>query len=141
MAGHEIRSQSANVESRIVKASSWVGFTVLRLLAFFVPLAVLLIAGVNPWLSALLSAIIGLCVSYIFLRRPREKVSTAIYDARHPDKPVVHVDDESEDAAIDRAQADARQRATASERERGAQTDADDQTHEARELQRKDELG
>jgi hypothetical protein len=90
-----------------VKASSWVLYTVLRLLAFFVPFAILMLAGVDGWVAAVVAALFGLAFSYIFLRRPREKVALSIYDARHRDKPLVHPDDESEDAAIDAAQRDA----------------------------------
>ncbi|MET0724888.1 MAG: DUF4229 domain-containing protein [Leifsonia sp.] len=86
-----------------MKASSWVMYTVLRLLAFFVPFAILMLAGIEGWISALVAAVFGLAFSYIFLRRPREKVASSIYDARHRETPVVHPDDESEDAAIDEA--------------------------------------
>lgn len=82
---------------------SWITYTVIRLLAFVVPLAVLLAIQVNPWIATLLAAVIGLCVSYIFLRRPREDVARGIYEARHAEKPVVREDDEAEDGALDAA--------------------------------------
>lgn len=87
---------------------SWITFTVVRLLAFFVPLIALLAIQVNPWVAAVLAAVIGLCVSFIFLRRPRESVAREIYEARHADKPVVREDDEVEDAVLD-AQAETSQ--------------------------------
>ncbi|KQQ92972.1 hypothetical protein ASF62_14430 [Leifsonia sp. Leaf325] len=86
-----------------MKASSWVTYTVLRLLAFFVPFAVLMLVNVPWYVSAIVAALFGLAFSYIFLRRPREKVATSIYESRHRDKPLVNADDESEDAAIDDA--------------------------------------
>lgn len=86
-----------------MKASSWVTYTVLRLLAFFVPFAVLMLVNVPWYVSAIVAALFGLAFSYIFLRRPREQVATSIYDARHREKPLVNADDESEDAAIDDA--------------------------------------
>lgn len=115
-----------------MKASSWLGFTLLRLAAFFVPLAVLLLVGINPWLSALLAAVIGLCVSYIFFRRPREQVATAIYDRRHPAAPIVNVDDEVEDAAIDQFEAGT---PAGSEGEGRTETDAHDQPGETGQLE------
>lgn len=78
-------------------------YTVLRLLAFFVPFAVLMLVNVPWYVSAIVAALFGLAFSYIFLRRPREQVATSIYDARHREKPLVSADDESEDAAIDDA--------------------------------------
>lgn len=80
---------------------SWITFTVVRLLAFFVPLLALLFIQVNPWIATLIAAVIGLCVSYIFLRRPREEVARELYEVRHAEKSTVREDDEAEDAALD----------------------------------------
>ena len=80
---------------------SWITFTVVRLLAFFVPLLALLFMQVNPWIATLIAAVIGLCVSYIFLRRPREEVARELYEVRHAEKPTARADDEAEDAALD----------------------------------------
>lgn len=80
---------------------TWIWFTALRVLLFAVPLAVLLIAGVNPWVSAAVAALFGLSASLIFLRRPREEIAGDLYAARHREKPAVREDDEEEDAAVD----------------------------------------
>ncbi len=82
-------------------------YTALRLLAFAVPLTVLLLAGVSPWISALVAALFGLSVSVIFLRRSRDTMSEQLYAARHRETPVVHEDDAAEDAAVDAASGDA----------------------------------
>jgi len=82
---------------------SWLSYSVYRILMFAVPLAVLLMLSIVWWLSAIVAALIGLCLSYIFLRKPREKVALDLYTARHPSAEIVHPDAESEDAAIDRA--------------------------------------
>ena len=82
---------------------SWLSYSVYRILLFAVPLAVLLMLSIVWWVSAIVAALIGLCLSYIFLRTPREKVALDLYTARHPAAEVVHPDAESEDAAIDRA--------------------------------------
>ena len=81
----------------------WIWYTALRVLLFAVPLAVLLIAGVNVWVSAALAALFGLSASLIFLRRARESMSSELYAARHRETPVVSDDDAAEDAAIDRS--------------------------------------
>jgi hypothetical protein len=80
----------------------WIWYTALRVLLFAVPLAVLLIAGVNVWVSAALAALFGLSASLIFLRRARSAMSSDLYAARHRETPVVNADDEAEDAAIER---------------------------------------
>ncbi len=79
----------------------WIWYTALRILLFAVPLAVLLIAGVNPWVSAAVAALFGLSASLIFLRRPRESIANDLYSARHRETPVVRADDEEEDAAVE----------------------------------------
>lgn len=75
-------------------------YTLLRLLAFLVPLVILwfLFPGM-PWVAAVMAAAIGASLSVIFLRRPREQVSTRIYDARQRRKKVT--DDDVEDAVVD----------------------------------------
>lgn len=134
-------------------APAWVLYTVYRILLFVVPLAILLVLRIEPWLATLLAAVIGLCLSYIFLRSPREKVARDLYAARQRTKTVVKTDagdDETEDAAVDLA--DARgsdpdnitatpgEQAPASERERGAEQDAVSEPREAGEFQGKDKL-
>ncbi|WP_157007406.1 DUF4229 domain-containing protein [Agromyces laixinhei] len=79
----------------------WIWYTALRVLLFAVPLAVLLIVGVNPWVSAAVAALFGLSASLIFLRRARDSMSSDFYAARHREKPLVHEDAETEDAAIE----------------------------------------
>ena len=81
----------------------WIWYTALRILLFAVPLAVLLIAGVNPWVSAAVAALFGLSASLVFLRRPRETLSSELYAARHRETPAPRDDDEVEDAAVDAA--------------------------------------
>lgn len=96
------RSGACTYNQRVNKRS-WITYTVVRLLAFIVPLAVLLAIQVNPWIATVLAAVIGFCVSFIFFRRSREDVARGIYEARHAEKPVVREDDEAEDSAIDAA--------------------------------------
>lgn len=88
----------------------WIWYTALRILLFAVPLAVLLLAGVNPWVSAAVAAVFGLSASLIFLRRQRESIASDLYAARHRETPVVRADDEEEDAAVDASTPDAERR-------------------------------
>jgi hypothetical protein len=85
----------------VKRIPSWITYTVLRLLVFAVPLAILLLVGLVWWLAVIAAALIGLCLSYIFLSRPRNAVSSDLYAARHRDKPARSEDDDVEDAAVD----------------------------------------
>ncbi|MDR6972495.1 DUF4229 domain-containing protein [Leifsonia shinshuensis] len=85
---------------------SWITYTVLRLLVFAVPLAILLVVGVVWWLAVIAAALIGLCLSYIFLSRPRNAVSSDLYAVRHRETPAHSEDDDVEDAAVDGATED-----------------------------------
>lgn len=87
---------------------SWLTYTVLRLVVFVVPLIILLVIGIVWWAAVIAAALIGLCLSYILLSKPRNAVSSDLYAARHRDKPAPSPDDE-EDAAIDAAGSDADQ--------------------------------
>ena len=88
-------------------APTWLRYTLLRVLLFGAPLAVLLIAGVTPWISVVVAALFGFSSSLIFLRGMREQLATELYDARHREQPVVRDDDEVEDAVVDQAGPDA----------------------------------
>lgn len=85
---------------------SWVTYTVLRLLLFVVPLVILLVLHVDAWISVVAAALIGLCLSYVLLKRPREAVSRDLYSVRHREKPLVSADDEAEDSAVDSSSPD-----------------------------------
>lgn len=77
---------------------AWVVFSVLRLLSFAAPFAVLYALGIDWWIAALAAAVIGFCVSYIFLRPLRERVALQLAEARagaakpHPDEVAEDVD-------------------------------------------------
>lgn len=82
---------------------SWLTYTVLRLLVFVVPLVVLFLIGLVWWAAVIAAALIGLCLSYIFLSKPRNAVSSDLYAVRRRDKPAPSADD-AEDAALDAAE-------------------------------------
>ncbi len=79
----------------------WIWYTALRILLFAVPLAVLLWAGVDEWVSAGVAAVFGLSASLLLLRRQRESIATDLYRARHREAAVLRDDDEVEDAAVE----------------------------------------
>jgi len=68
-----------------MRARSALVYTVLRLLAFLVPLGILLLFPVFqelPWLAAVFAALIGLSLSLLFLRRPLDQVTGGLAERR-----------------------------------------------------------
>ena len=78
-----------------------VSYSVLRLATFALPLVILLLLGIEPWIATVLAALIGLSISYIFLRRPREAVSRDLYELRHGQRTSAPEDEAAEDSATD----------------------------------------
>jgi L-lactate permease len=95
----------------LVKSSrAWIVYSVIRLGTFAVALAILLLMNVMwPWVAALVAAVISLCVSYIFLRGPRNRVAGDIHARRFGEQH--DVDNEIENAALDRIEAEKAERA------------------------------
>ena len=62
---------------------AWVTYSLLRVLAFAVPfvLLYLLLPG-YWWVAAIGAAVIGFCVSYIFLRPQRDRIARQLAEAR-----------------------------------------------------------
>ncbi|QDZ16078.1 DUF4229 domain-containing protein [Humibacter ginsenosidimutans] len=86
---------------------AWLTYTVLRLLFVAVPFVILFfVLPGDLWLvSAIAAVVIGFCLSYLFLRGPREQVAGQLASAGKRDRTVAKptVDDEVEDAAVDAA--------------------------------------
>lgn len=86
-------------------------YSVLRLLAFLVPLAIMWfffpIMREYWWLTAIFAALIGMSLSILFLRRPLSDTSAEIYERREARGPgwqsAAAQDADAEDAAIDGA--------------------------------------
>ncbi|WP_243074194.1 DUF4229 domain-containing protein [Microbacterium sp. SS28] len=88
-----------------MKARSALFYTVMRLLAFFVPFAILMLFPVFRelyWLAALFAALIGLSLSLLFLRRPLDEVSAGLAERRARSRRGPR-DEDAEDAAADAA--------------------------------------
>ncbi|MBB3159254.1 ABC-type siderophore export system fused ATPase/permease subunit [Microbacterium proteolyticum] len=92
-----------------MRARSALVYTVLRLLAFLVPLGVLLLFPVFqelPWLAAIFAALIGFSLSLLFLRRPLENVTGGLAERRAERAATgrrtgAETDADAEDAALD----------------------------------------
>lgn len=88
-----------------VKSSrSWIVYTVIRIGLFAVALTILLLLGVNPWVSAIGAAVFGLCIAYIFFRPQRDAVASSIAQARTAQ--ARDADNDVENEALDRAEQD-----------------------------------
>ncbi|GAA2010020.1 DUF4229 domain-containing protein [Microbacterium ulmi] len=84
-----------------MKARSALVYTVLRLLVFLVPFGLLMLLEIGRefyWLSAIFSALIGLSLSILFLRRPLDDL-TAGLASRRAHAPATQTDEDIEDAA------------------------------------------
>lgn len=85
-----------------MNARSAVVYSILRLLAFIVPFALMMLIPIMReyyWLSAIFAALIGLSLSLIFLRRPLDEVATGLADRRTRRRSGEQSDAEAEDAA------------------------------------------
>ncbi|MEA9984778.1 MULTISPECIES: DUF4229 domain-containing protein [Subtercola] len=96
---------------------TWLVYTLIRLGIFAVVLAALLLTQMTPFIAAAVAAVISLCASYIFLRKPREQLAEGLYEARHgeakqakrlPEK--AGSDEENEDTVVDASDLDAPQK-------------------------------
>lgn len=89
------------------KPAPFLVYTVLRLLAFLVPLAILWfffpIFREFWWLAAVFAALIGVSISMLFLRSPLTDASTRLHERRENRGTAEQADADAEDDAIDGA--------------------------------------
>jgi len=87
-----------------VKSSrQWISYSLLRLGVFTAVLIALLVLQIEPWIAAVVAAVVGLCVAYIFFRPQREAVARSFWEFRttqHRD-----ADSDAENDALDAAAA------------------------------------
>lgn len=86
-----------------MKARAALVYTVLRLLAFLVPFAILMLFPIFRelyWLAAIFAALLGLSLSLLFLRRPLTEATTGLAQRRAVPKAATP-DEDAEDAAVD----------------------------------------
>ena len=80
----------------------WIKYSLIRLAIFVVVLVVLLIVGMNPFLAAIVAAVAGFAVSYIFFRGIRDQVAAELSARGTKASVVKNVDTDAEDDALDR---------------------------------------
>ncbi|MGH3690483.1 MAG: DUF4229 domain-containing protein [Microbacterium sp.] len=88
------------------KPAPFLVYTVLRLLAFLVPLAILWLFPIFRelwWLAAIFAALIGMSISMLFLRRPLTDASTRLHERRESRSSGSQADADAEDQAVDDA--------------------------------------
>ena len=92
-----------------MKPAPIIVYTVLRLLAFLVPLAILWfffpIFREFWWLAAIFAALIGVSISMLFLRAPLTDASARLQERRDSRSSAGQADADAEDQAIDDADA------------------------------------
>jgi ABC-type bacteriocin/lantibiotic exporter with double-glycine peptidase domain len=79
----------------------WIKYSLIRLSIFIVVLVVLLIIGMNPFLAAVVAAVAGFVIAYVFFRRVRDEVAAELAARGTKAIPVKNVDTEAEDSALD----------------------------------------
>jgi len=89
----------------VKKPAPFLVYTVLRLLAFLVPLAILWfffpIFREFWWLAAIFAALIGMSISMLFLRTPLTDASARLQERRESRSSGGQDDADAEDQAID----------------------------------------
>jgi len=80
----------------------WIKYLLVRIGIFVVVLAVLLVFQVNPFIAAVVAAIAGFVLAYVFFRKLRDEVAREF--AARNEKPVIikNADTDAEDEALDR---------------------------------------
>lgn len=79
----------------------WIKYTIVRLAIFAVALALLLLTGMNPFLAAVIAAIAGFALSYIFFRKLRDRVAAELATRNQKPQVIRNVDTDAEDDALD----------------------------------------
>lgn len=86
----------------MVSKRAWVGYTVIRVLAFLIPFAIVMLtlpAWSYNWIVGLIAGtIIGAAVSYIFLRRQRMQMGDDLAEMRNRRDQRTKLDREEDDA-------------------------------------------
>lgn len=70
-------------------------YSLVRVGVFAAAFTILFVLGIEWWLAAIIAAVIGLCVAYIFFGKLRDAVALDIADRRS--RPPVDADAEAED--------------------------------------------
>jgi hypothetical protein len=82
----------------------WLYYSILRVALFVVIFTVLMLLAVTPWVATTAAAVLALCLSYIFLKGPRDAVARDIYARRHGDHDDRDADNDIENEILDRGE-------------------------------------
>lgn len=82
----------------------WLYYSILRVALFVVLFTVLMLLSVNPWIATTAAAVVALCLSYIFLKGPRDAVARDIYARRHREHDDSDADSDIENEILDRSE-------------------------------------
>jgi hypothetical protein len=82
----------------------WLYYSILRVALFIVIFTVLMLLSVNPWVATTAAAVVALCLSYIFLKGPRDAVARDIYARRHGGHDDRDADNDIENEILDRGE-------------------------------------
>lgn len=81
---------------------AWIKYLLVRIGIFAVVLAVLLVCQVNPFIAAVVAAVAGFVLAYVFFRKLRDQVAKEFATRNEKPAPVRNVDTDAEDEALDR---------------------------------------
>ena len=98
-------SRSWNTQTtleRVKRTRPWLYYSILRVSIFVVIFVVLMLFSVNEWIATAAAAVIALCLSYIFLKGPRDAVARDIYARRHGEHDDRDADNDIENEILDR---------------------------------------
>jgi L-lactate permease len=84
----------------------WIKFTLIRILIFAVILVVLLLLHVPSVLAAVIAALLGLGISYVFFKKLRNEVALDLATRRSRAPERKRSDDEEEDALDESSRAE-----------------------------------
>jgi L-lactate permease len=82
----------------VKRIPAWLIYTVLRLVFFIVPFVILWFLGFQPWIAAVVAAVVALSLSIIVLGKFRDETSTALSAAQEKRKAKPASDEEFEDS-------------------------------------------
>ncbi|HEY5231628.1 MAG TPA: DUF4229 domain-containing protein [Galbitalea sp.] len=80
----------------------WIKYSLIRFGIFVVVLALLLVLNVNPILAAIVAAVAGFVISYVFFRTIRDQVAAEFAVRNEKPEAIKNVDTDAEDEALDR---------------------------------------
>jgi hypothetical protein len=87
-----------------VHSRQWIVYSLIRVGVFALALAALILLGLNVYIAAIGAAIIGFCVSYLFLGKQRRNVAATI--DRYRNQKIRDDDNDVENDALDRLDPD-----------------------------------